>query len=74
MKRPGEGANGKTPALSDAQAKRLAAPPSDTLKGKRDRAVLAVLLFHALRRGELCAMKVRDYAPRRGIPSFAVRR
>ncbi|MGE3310692.1 MAG: tyrosine-type recombinase/integrase [Limisphaerales bacterium] len=74
VKRPGEGANeGKTPALSDAQAKRLlAAPPSDTLKGKRDRAVLAVLLFHALRRGELCALRVRDYAPRRGIPSLAV--
>lgn len=74
VKRPGEGANeGKTPALSDAQAKRLLeAPPPSTLKGSRDRAILSVLLYHALRRGELCALRVRDYSPRRGVPSLAV--
>ena len=36
---------GKTPALGDAQARQLLdAPPTDTLKGKRDRAILSVLL------------------------------
>ncbi|MGE3308460.1 MAG: tyrosine-type recombinase/integrase [Limisphaerales bacterium] len=74
VKRPAEGANeGKTPALSDAQAKRLlAAPPANTLKGKRDRAILAVLLYHALRRGELSGLRVRDYAPRRGVACLAI--
>src|SRR5690606_38887190 len=73
--RPKEGANeGKTPALSDAQAKRLlAAPPADTMKGRRDRAILAVLLYHALRRAELCSLRVKDYAVRRGVQTLAVR-
>jgi len=73
--RPREGANeGKTPALSDAQAKRLLhAPDAGTLKGKRDRAILAVLLYHALRRAELCGLRVKDYAIRRGVQTLAVR-
>lgn len=72
--RPKEGANqGKTPALSDAQAAALLeAPPRDTLKGKRDRAILAVLLFHALRRAELCALRVKDYGDREGIRHLTV--
>jgi integrase/recombinase XerD len=72
--RPKEGANeGKTPALSDAQAKRLlAAPDANTLKGKRDRAILAVLLYHALRRAELCSLRVKDYTLRRGVQTLAV--
>ena len=42
---------GQTPALSDAEARALLdAPPADTLKGQRDRAVLAVLLYRGLRR------------------------
>lgn len=74
VKRPTEGANeGKTPALSDAQAKALLQAPSpETLKGRRDRAILSILLYHALRRGELCALTVRDYAPRRGVPTLEV--
>ena len=74
VKRPKEGANeGKTSALSDAQAKRLLdAPNGATLKGKRDRAILAVLLYHALRRAELCSVRVRDYEIRRGVPTLAV--
>lgn len=74
VKRPNEGANeGKTPAISDAQARALlGAPRADTLKGKRDRAILAVLLFHALRRAEVSALKVEDYAPRRGIMTLCV--
>jgi site-specific recombinase XerD len=74
VRRPKEGANeGKTPALSDAQAKRLlSAPEADSLKGRRDRAILAVLLYHALRRGELCRLRGKDYEVRRGIPTLVV--
>ena len=74
VSRPKEGANeGKTPATSDDQARTLLNSPSpDTLKGKRDRAILAVLLFHALRRSELCDLKVKDYSPRSGIQHFTV--
>jgi hypothetical protein len=45
VKRPmANGNEGSTPALGDAQARRLLeAPPGDTLKGVRDRAILATL-------------------------------
>src|ERR1700723_1383385 len=46
---------GSTPAHGDAQVRRLlGAPPHDTLKGVRDRAILATLLCHlpSPRRGE----------------------
>ena len=37
---------GKTPALRDNQVRELLdAPPADTLKGKRDRAILSVLFI-----------------------------
>ena len=74
VKRPREGANeGKTPALSDAQVRRLLdSPPPDTLKGCRDRAILAVLLYHGLRRGELCRLQVQHYQLRRGVPTLIV--
>ena len=43
----------KTPALSDDQARLLlSAPDGWPLKGIRDRAILAVLLYHGLRRQE----------------------
>lgn len=72
--RPAEGANeGKTPAISDDQARALLnAPDPNTLKGKRDRAMLAVMLYHGLRRAELCALKVGDISPRRGIMTLTV--
>ena len=65
---------GKTPALGDAQARRLLdAPPSDTLKGKRDRAILSVLLYHGLRREELTKLRVLDFGQeRRGVPHLRV--
>lgn len=74
VQRPREGANeGKTPALSDAQARRLLdAPCPSTLKGKRDRAILATLLYHALRRSELCLLTVGDYQTRRGVLTLVV--
>jgi hypothetical protein len=38
---------GKTPAVSAGQARALLdAPPADTLRGKRDRAILSVFLYH----------------------------
>jgi site-specific recombinase XerD len=68
VKRPKvESYEGKTPALGDHQARKLLdAPDAETLKGKRDRALLSVLLYHGLRREELCALKVRDVTQRRG--------
>ena len=75
VKRPKvETSEGKTPALGDAQARRLLdAPPSDTLKGKRDRAILSVLLYHGLRREELTKLRVKDFSQeRRGIPHLRV--
>ena len=72
--RPTDGANeGKTPAISDDQARALlAAPEGDSLKAKRDRAILSVLLFHGLRRAELCSLRVQDVEPRRGIVHLTV--
>jgi len=59
---------GKTPALGDHQARALLhAPESETLKGKRDRAMLSTLLYHGLRREELCLLRVRDLTTRRGV-------
>ncbi|WP_029528541.1 tyrosine-type recombinase/integrase [Polaromonas glacialis] len=75
VRRPkAETSEGKTPALGDAQARRLLdAPPSDTLKGKRDRAILSVLLYHALRREELTKLLVKDFSQeRRGVPHLRV--
>ena len=75
VKRPkAESYEGKTPALSDAQARQLLdAPPTETLKGKRDRAILSVLLYHALRREELTRLLVKDLnQARRGVPHLRV--
>lgn len=71
---PVESYDGKTPALGDHQARKLLeAPEGDTLKGKRDRAMLATLLYHALRREELCRLKVKDFKhERRGVPHLKV--
>jgi integrase/recombinase XerD len=48
----------------------LKAPPEDTLKGIRDRAMLSTLLFHGIRREELCTLKVRNYQGREGVMRF----
>ena len=59
---PVESYEGKTPALGDHQARALLdAPVGDSLKAKRDRALLATLLYHALRREELCKLSVKDF-------------
>ena len=74
VKRPAsDSGEGKTPAIGDGQARALLnAPEEGTLKGKRDRAILAVLLYHGLRRAELCALKVGDLEDRRGIRHLRV--
>jgi len=66
---------GKTPALSKEQARALLDAPDDlSLKGMRDKAILAMLLHHALRREELCSLKVRDFKVLRGgSPHIRVR-
>ena len=71
---PVEGYEGKTPALGDHQARALLdAPDSASLKGKRDRAMLATLLYHALRRDELCKLKLKDFKhERRGVAHLKV--
>lgn len=74
VERPPGGSNeGRTPALGDAQARRLLdTPPESTLKGKRDRAILATLLYHGLRREELCLLKVKDMHRRHGVLHFKI--
>ena len=74
VKRPmANGNEGSTPALGDRQARKLLeAPPPDTLKGIRDRAILATLLYHGIRREELCTLRVKDLHSRQGVMHFRV--
>jgi integrase/recombinase XerD len=71
-----ETGEGKTPALADHQARKLLlldVLTDDTTRSKRDRAILSTLLFHALRRDELCKLKVRDFRhARKGVPHLKV--
>lgn len=75
VKRPRiESNEGKTPALGDYQAKALLeAPPAETLKGMRDRAILAVLLYHGLRREECAQLQTSALQDRRGIKHLQVK-
>ena len=74
VKRPKmESAEGKTPAIGDHQARALLNLADDsTLYGKRDRAILSTLLYHGLRRAELCALCVGDIQERRGVKHLRV--
>ncbi|PXW80380.1 site-specific recombinase XerD [Nitrosomonas sp. Nm84] len=75
VKRPAvESYEGKTPAIGDHQARKLLeVPDGSSLKGKRDRAILATLLYHALRRDELCRLKVKDFKQERcGVPHMKI--
>jgi integrase/recombinase XerD len=84
-----ESGEGKTPALGDHQARKLLDAPDgnptrpigsgrlsdvdDSTRNKRDRAILSTLLFHALRREELCKLKVKDFRhTRKGVPHLSV--
>jgi integrase/recombinase XerD len=74
VKRPmANGNEGSTPALGDTQAlELLEAPSGKTLKGLRDRAILAILLYHGMRRAELCGLVVADMQNRQGVMHFRV--
>jgi integrase/recombinase XerD len=69
-----ESGEGKTPAIGDHQARKLLdAPQAESIKSRRDRAILSTLLFHALRREELCKLKVKDARrERKGVPHLKV--
>ena len=68
------GNEGSTPALGDQQARKLLdAPSADTLKGVRDRAILASLLYHGIRREELCTLRVKDLHSRQGVMHFRIK-
>jgi len=75
VKRPkAESNEGKTPALSDHQARKLLSKPEKTsLKSMRDWAILATLLYHGLRREELCRLTVKDFnQERRGVAFLVI--
>jgi len=74
VKRPRIETNeGKTPALGDHHSKALLEAPDETsVKGLRDRAVLAVLLYHGLRREEAAQLQVNNLMERRGIRHLMV--
>jgi hypothetical protein len=58
---------------SHARASRCGILPAGWIKDKRDRAILSTLLYHALRREELCKLKVKDFKhARRGVPHLKV--
>jgi integrase/recombinase XerD len=63
-----------TPAIGDHQARGLLVSPNNvSLKGKRDRVILATLLYHALQREELCKLLVKDFKhERRGVAHLKV--
>ena len=74
VRRPATDTNeGATPALGARQARKLLdAPPGNSLKGIRDRAILATLLYHGLRCSELCGLKVKDIQSRQGVVHFRI--
>ena len=84
-----ESGEGKTPAIADLQARKLLdasdetrpsllrqgrlSDKDDSTRNKRDRAILSTLLFHGLRREELCKLKVRDFQHvRKGVPHLKI--
>ena len=74
VKRPTvDSLEGKTPALSDQDARALLCSPDRCqLAGKRDYAILSTLLYHALRREELCRLTVKDIQERRGVKHLRI--
>ena len=64
---------GKTPAISDAQVRALlSAPEGQTLQAIQDRAILSILFNHALRREELCRLRIKDVHKRRGVKHLRI--
>ena len=55
------------------QARRLLdAPSAYTLKGVRDRAIMATLHYHDMSRPELCRLWVKDLHNREGVLHFSI--
>jgi integrase/recombinase XerD len=75
VKRPAANNNeGTTPALAMHRPEDYWRPPApDTLKGVRDRAILATLLYHGIRREELCLLRLRDIQSRQGVMHFRIK-
>lgn len=68
MKAPKVSRDGRTPGLSAPEARKLLdAPPSGTLRGIRDRALLAVLLYTGARRSALCKIKIGHLLHEMGV-------
>jgi site-specific recombinase XerD len=66
---------GSTAAFSKVQARKLLdAPPSDTIAGLRDRAILSVGLQVGFRRAEIAALNVGDLHQNRGFDALRVKR
>src|SRR5438093_8848021 len=64
---------GPPPALSDEQARALLnAPQGESLKAKRDRAILSTLAYHGMRREERGKLRVRDLQRRDGVVQFRI--
>jgi len=65
---------GKSDIISDSEAKKfLDAPPSSSIRGLRDRAILAVFCYQALRRSEVRDLKVKSIHNKDGVPHLLVR-
>ena len=66
---------GVTPALSVDQARKLLdAPPKETLRGLRDRAILSVGLQVGPRRAEIAKLLVGDFHEEQGFPALMLNR
>jgi integrase/recombinase XerD len=64
----------EAPARGDAQARKLLeAPPEGYPQGCARPGRPATLLYHSLRREELCSLRVRDMQSRRGVLHFRVK-
>jgi site-specific recombinase XerD len=68
IKAPKVSRDGRTPGLSRQEARKLLdAPSADTVRGQRDRALLAVLLYTGGRRSAICNIKVGHLLHETGI-------
>ncbi|MDP8212136.1 MAG: tyrosine-type recombinase/integrase [Candidatus Zapsychrus exili] len=65
---------GKSDPISDIEAKKLLEAPTDkTIQGLRDRAILAVFLYHGLRRSEVKDLKVKSIHSVKSVPHLRVK-
>jgi integrase len=68
IKAPKVSRDGRTPGLSRGEARKLLdAPPSDSLRGIRDRAILAVLLYTGAHRSAVCNIRIGHFLHEAGV-------